>query len=106
MALILLAVSGLLCAVFLSLVFVFKNLNSAYALFQSQQRQKRSLFDFVTGHYLAPQSCALEWQWKDNHIVGHTLHFNVKVSWKTENFSMISPSFEKNVVCCFCTTEQ
>jgi hypothetical protein len=28
------------------------------------------------------------------------------VSWKTENFSMISPSFEKNVVCCFCTTEQ
>lgn len=39
---------------------------------------KHSLLQYVTGKYLLPSNCKVNFQWSDPHPVGHTVCFTVQ----------------------------
>ena len=47
---------------------------------------KFGFLSYVTGNYLAPQNCKVEFDWKDPCIVGSTVSFTIRVSFERELF--------------------
>lgn len=52
----------------------------AYLLHESCPASKFGFFNYLTGNYLSPQNCKVEFEWKDYCVVGSTVSFVVHVS--------------------------
>ena len=55
---------------------LFVNMNYAS---HPHAAQKQSVFELVTGNYLAPQYCKVFWEWDEPQSVGKTMAFKIKV---------------------------
>jgi len=51
----------------------------AFLFGESCAVSKFGFLNYVTGNYLSPQNCKVEFEWKDYCVVGNTVSFVVKV---------------------------
>lgn len=50
---------------------------------------KHSLLQYVTGKYLQPGNCRVNFEWEEPQLVGETMTFNVKVRLSSRKYSII-----------------
>lgn len=73
-----LALTGLIATVVVTLIMLCTHTQPGSLL--PLPATKHSLFEFVTGKYLAIQFTRVEWDWEEPQVVGKTVTFKIKVS--------------------------